>query len=105
MVKYLFGNVTEPIPNPVCKFEQAFHQYPEILDEIYKQSFEKPSPIQSQAWPVLLKGKDMIGIAQTGTGKFCWDKNKCWFASAESYQYNLPVMRSVRKISSHFILM
>ncbi|XP_059051770.1 probable ATP-dependent RNA helicase DDX43 [Achroia grisella] len=58
-----------PIPNPVVTFEQAFKQYPEILDEIYKQGFQNPSPIQSQAWPVLLKGEDLIGIAQTGTGK------------------------------------
>jgi ATP-dependent RNA helicase DDX43 len=33
------------------------------------QGFSKPSPIQSQAWPYLLSGKDVIGIAQTGTGK------------------------------------
>ncbi|XP_022123974.2 probable ATP-dependent RNA helicase DDX43 [Pieris rapae] len=59
----------EAIPNPVLTFEQAFKDYPEILDEICKQQFTKPSPIQSQAWPVLLKGEDMIGIAQTGTGK------------------------------------
>lgn len=58
-----------PIPNPVLTFEQAFANYPEILDEIYKQEFQKPSPIQSQAWPVLLRGDDLIGIAQTGTGK------------------------------------
>lgn len=38
-------------------------------EEITKQGFEKPSPIQSQAWPVLMKGEDLIGIAQTGTGK------------------------------------
>ncbi|XP_023951126.2 probable ATP-dependent RNA helicase DDX43 [Bicyclus anynana] len=58
-----------PIPNPVLTFEQAFQHYPEILDEIYKQGFQEPSPIQSQAWPILLRGEDMIGIAQTGTGK------------------------------------
>ncbi|XP_050301149.1 probable ATP-dependent RNA helicase DDX43 [Anthonomus grandis grandis] len=58
-----------PIPKPVKTFEQAFHNFPEILDEIYKAGFEKPSPIQSQAWPVLLSGEDLIGIAQTGTGK------------------------------------
>lgn len=40
-----------------------------ITDEIRKQGFEKPSPIQAQAWPVLLRGEDLIGIAQTGTGK------------------------------------
>ncbi|KAI5637213.1 DEAD/DEAH box helicase domain-containing protein [Phthorimaea operculella] len=58
-----------PVPNPVLTFEQAFQDYPEILEEIYKQEFTKPSPIQSQAWPILLRGEDMIGIAQTGTGK------------------------------------
>lgn len=58
-----------PIPNPVITFEQAFQHYPEILKEIYKQGFKKPSPIQSQAWPVLLRGDDLVGIAQTGTGK------------------------------------
>ncbi|KAH0567041.1 probable ATP-dependent RNA helicase DDX43 isoform X2 [Cotesia glomerata] len=57
------------VPNPVTTFEQAFRNYPEILDEIRKQGFQEPSPIQCQAWPVLLSGKDMIGIAQTGTGK------------------------------------
>lgn len=62
------GKDTLPIPNPVKNFEQAFHNYPEILEEIRKAGFEKPSPIQSQAWPVLLRGEDLIGIAQTGTG-------------------------------------
>nr|CAD7421523.1 unnamed protein product [Timema poppensis] len=58
-----------PIPNPVQTFEQCFSEYPEILTQIYNQSFTKPSPIQSQAWPILLKGLDLIGVAQTGTGK------------------------------------
>ncbi|XP_060077446.1 probable ATP-dependent RNA helicase DDX53 [Ylistrum balloti] len=57
------------VPNPVQSFEHAFQHYPEILDTIYAQKFTKPSPIQSQAWPVLLQGMDLIGIAQTGTGK------------------------------------
>ncbi|XP_048581874.1 probable ATP-dependent RNA helicase DDX43 isoform X6 [Nematostella vectensis] len=57
------------IPNPVTKFEEAFEQYPEILEEIKKAGFVKPSPIQCQAWPVVMSGMDLIGIAQTGTGK------------------------------------
>ncbi|XP_078672369.1 putative ATP-dependent RNA helicase DDX43 [Branchiostoma floridae x Branchiostoma belcheri] len=59
----------EQVPNPVRTFEEAFEHYPEILTEIYKQKFETPSPVQSQAWPIALQGKDFIGIAQTGTGK------------------------------------
>ncbi|KRT86559.1 helicase, partial [Oryctes borbonicus] len=62
-------NNAKPIPNPVKTFYQAFHNYPEILDEIVKAGFETPSPIQAQAWPILLSGEDLIGIAQTGTGK------------------------------------
>ena len=36
----------------------------EILDEIEKAGFANPTPIQRQAWPVLLQGLDLIGIAQ-----------------------------------------
>lgn len=32
-------------------------------------NFQKPSPIQSQSWPVVLSGHDMVGIAATGSGK------------------------------------
>lgn len=31
--------------------------------------FEQPTPIQEQAFPVVMSGKDVVGIAQTGTGK------------------------------------
>ncbi|XP_018359802.1 PREDICTED: probable ATP-dependent RNA helicase DDX43 isoform X1 [Trachymyrmex cornetzi] len=73
-VRHVFENAggsdeNMKIPNPVQTFEQAFHAFPDILREIRKQSFEKPSPIQCQAWPILLSGQDLIGIAQTGTGK------------------------------------
>ncbi|XP_050068922.1 probable ATP-dependent RNA helicase DDX43 [Anopheles maculipalpis] len=63
------GAKSKPIPNPVCEFHQAFGDFPELMDELRKQNFIKPSPIQAQAWPVLLQGEDLIGIAQTGTGK------------------------------------
>ncbi|XP_054276389.1 probable ATP-dependent RNA helicase DDX43 [Macrosteles quadrilineatus] len=69
VVQYTFGECGEGIPNPVLTFEQAFAPYPDILEQIYNQNFTEPSPIQCQAWPILLSGKDLIGIAQTGTGK------------------------------------
>ncbi|CAH1774865.1 unnamed protein product [Owenia fusiformis] len=58
-----------PIPNPCPRFEDTFEHYPEIMDEIQRAGFEKPSPIQAQAWPIILQGEDCIAIAQTGTGK------------------------------------
>ncbi|XP_062570833.1 probable ATP-dependent RNA helicase DDX43 [Saccostrea cucullata] len=69
IVKDLSKEGNKRIPNPVRTFEEAFQHYPEILDTIYNQNFKEPSPIQKQAWPVLLQGDDLIGIAQTGTGK------------------------------------
>ncbi|XP_047206940.1 probable ATP-dependent RNA helicase DDX43 isoform X1 [Girardinichthys multiradiatus] len=58
-----------PIPNPCRTFLEAFELYPEIMENIERVGFIKPTPIQSQAWPVLLSGEDLIAIAQTGTGK------------------------------------
>lgn len=60
---------TEPMPKPTTKFEHAFEKFPDLMNEIMKAGFERPSPIQSQMWPILLRGEDCIGIAQTGTGK------------------------------------
>ncbi|KAL1463724.1 hypothetical protein WDU94_015450, partial [Cyamophila willieti] len=62
-------NANFKIPNPVTNFKQAFQHYPEILSELENLGFTTPSPIQAQAWPILMSGYDMIGIAQTGTGK------------------------------------
>jgi ATP-dependent RNA helicase RhlE len=42
---------------------------PGILSILEKIGFSVPTPIQQQSIPVALEGKDLIGIAQTGTGK------------------------------------
>ena len=42
---------------------------PEILRGIKEMGFEEASPIQTQAIPVAMEGYDVIGQAQTGTGK------------------------------------
>nr|XP_008535537.1 PREDICTED: probable ATP-dependent RNA helicase DDX43 isoform X2 [Equus przewalskii] len=65
----LKGGEKRPIPNPTCQFEDAFQCYPEVMENIQKAGFQKPTPIQSQAWPIVLQGIDLIGVAQTGTGK------------------------------------
>ena len=40
-----------------------------ILKAIDKEGYTNPTPIQEKAIPILLKGKDLLGVAQTGTGK------------------------------------
>ena len=39
------------------------------LQVIKKMNFEKPTPIQAQAIPCIMSGRDVIGIAKTGSGK------------------------------------
>jgi ATP-dependent RNA helicase RhlE len=40
-----------------------------ILKALQSEGYEHPTPIQERAIPILLKGKDLLGVAQTGTGK------------------------------------
>ena len=42
---------------------------PKILKAVKDAGYEKPTPIQEKAIPAALDGKDVLGIAQTGTGK------------------------------------
>ncbi|KAL3435942.1 hypothetical protein BDV09DRAFT_184725 [Aspergillus tetrazonus] len=56
------------VPRPVETFDEAgFPQY--VLSEVKAQGFEKPTAIQSQGWPMALSGRDVVGIAETGSGK------------------------------------
>ncbi|WP_411894904.1 DEAD/DEAH box helicase [Winogradskyella sp. A2] len=49
------------------------------LDDL---GFEQPTPIQSEAFSVVASGKDLVGIAQTGTGK--------------TFAYMLPILRNLK---------
>jgi ATP-dependent RNA helicase RhlE len=40
-----------------------------LVRAVTREGYETPSPIQTQAIPPLLEGRDLLGIAQTGTGK------------------------------------
>ncbi|MGB7394960.1 MAG: DEAD/DEAH box helicase [Pricia sp.] len=40
-----------------------------ILKAVEKEGYTHPTPIQEKAIPILLRGKDLLGVAQTGTGK------------------------------------
>lgn len=42
---------------------------PQLLQSLNEMGFEEPTPIQQKAVPVALEGRDLIGQAQTGTGK------------------------------------
>ena len=54
-------------PKPMKHLKEL--QFGDSLNkELYAQ-FSMPTPIQSQSWPVILSGQDLIGISETGSGK------------------------------------
>ncbi len=54
----------------------------QLQNAIVDLGFEKPTPIQAQSFPVILSGVDMVGIAQTGTGK--------------TFAYMLPILQELK---------
>jgi len=54
----------------------------QLYNAIDELGFERPTPIQSEACPVVLSGKDVVGIAQTGTGK--------------TFAYLLPILKDLK---------
>ncbi|MFD2614896.1 DEAD/DEAH box helicase, partial [Paenibacillus gansuensis] len=60
---------------------------PELVDALRQHGVSEPTPIQTQGIPILLKGKDLIGQAQTGTGK--------------TLAFVLPMLEKINVQSSH----
>jgi ATP-dependent RNA helicase DDX23/PRP28 len=56
------------IPPPIRKWEEAGLP-DEILEIIESVGYKEPSPIQRQAIPIGLQNRDVIGVAETGSGK------------------------------------
>lgn len=48
---------------------EAFDLHPQILAGVHALAYTTPTPIQTQAIPAALQGRDVLGLAQTGTGK------------------------------------
>ncbi|MBS9523757.1 DEAD/DEAH box helicase [Litoribacter alkaliphilus] len=59
---------------------------PQILEAIQKAQYENPYPIQQQAIPAILNGKDVLGLAPTGSGK--------------TASYVLPILHKLQKRDS-----
>jgi len=46
-----------------------FNLHPDLVQAVTERGYETPTPIQAQVIPVMLEGRDVVGQAQTGTGK------------------------------------
>ena len=57
-----------------------------LLRVLKAENYQEPTPIQTQAIPLALNGKDILGIAQTGTGK--------------TAAFGLPILQILSKIET-----
>jgi superfamily II DNA/RNA helicase len=71
---WIFG-LTGQITNPTANKRDSMTKFsdleldPRVLKAVEEAGYETPTPIQAQAIPFALQGRDVLGIAQTGTGK------------------------------------
>ncbi|CAN0622629.1 ATP-dependent RNA helicase RhlE [Burkholderia multivorans] len=61
--------MSDSVATPVDATFDQFGLAADILKAITEQGYTKPTPIQAKAIPVVLAGRDVMGAAQTGTGK------------------------------------
>lgn len=55
---------------PVPFLEFTDYPWPKLAVQLFRRnSYTRPTPIQAQCWPIALSGRDLIGIAVTGSGK------------------------------------
>ncbi len=62
-------NSSHPAPQPQAATFFGLGIAPQLLDALERIKFTVPTPIQQKAIPLAVEGKDVLGIAQTGTGK------------------------------------
>jgi ATP-dependent RNA helicase RhlE len=78
--------MSNPDPQPANEFANLGLP-PQLLRAVEKAGFTQPTPIQSKAIPLVLAGKDVIGSAQTGTGK--------------TAAFALPILTKLAKHAAH----
>lgn len=70
---HLYINKSEDLPEQVAYVPthsfRDFSLNAEIVERVVRKGYEHPTPIQDQAIPVAMGGRDVIGVADTGSGK------------------------------------
>ena len=55
---------------PLPLLHMNSYDWPQSIQQALEaDGFSEPTPIQCQGWPIVLSGRDMVGVAQTGSGK------------------------------------
>ena len=84
--RHTMSNTTSPSSAPTATTFSDFSLDERILRAIADAGYTSPTPIQAQAIPVVLSGQDVMGSAQTGTGK--------------TASFVLPILQKILPLSS-----
>jgi len=76
-----------------------FDFMPRIIENLTKRGYEKPTPIQDGSIPSILEGKDLIGLANTGTGKTAAFMLPILHRLATGQAYQVLVMAPTRELA------
>jgi len=86
------------IPRPIRSWRES--ELPaSLLDAIEKVGYKTPTPIQMQAIPIALRGRDILGVAETGSGK-----TAAFLLPMLVYLSRLPPMDAERKADGPYAL-
>ena len=69
---YLINKKIEPTKVEIVKIDNDFSDFQineNLKTNIKNKGYQTPTPIQDKTIPLILKGKDVVGVANTGTGK------------------------------------
>ncbi len=81
VVKPIMHSFAKIIQSPMQSFDE-FNISDQLRYAIDDLGYTTPTPIQSRAFPIVMSGKDVVGIAQTGTGK--------------TFAYMLPILQTLK---------
>jgi len=97
------SDIFKPLTSFECLTSSLKSYCPYIMNYIRAKQFSKPSPIQSQCWAPLLSGRDVVGIAATGSGKtlgflipgllrleYLKSANKCYATASSNKKSSVP---------------
>ena len=102
------------VDNMLPEWKQ-FPLHPQLFSSLYKQKFTKPTPIQESTLPVAIKGKDVVGIAQTVSYqtlvsiykikliiiKGIWKNSWIWSTNTKQNSFFTTTLRKKKAQSSH----
>ena len=95
------GSSDNSFPKPYLEFYDSPFG-PAIMSSIKGVGYERPTMVQSQAWPIAMAGEDVISITKTGNGKTCGFLMPCFHKFLQMDKQDFMVKKAPSGLASSF---